>query len=604
MGMDPRRSLSRREALQLLGVTGAGLALAACGTGGQGQAKNPSKEYHGAWPYSMPPKGNYNLIAPVAILGDGPYIDLITPPMGYYYWRSGKWFNLMGESWGFDKSANTFTAKLRKGVKWDDGKPVTSKDLVTTLLVQRINKNAVWSYIDSVEATDDQTVVAHMSTPSTIVERYIVKAQIFSDAQYGEFARRAQQLFASGQDLDSPAGKSLQQDLQAFRPNNITASGPFKIDPGSLTNSQLTLVKNKSGLNADKIAFEKVVLYNGETPTVTPVVLQKKVDYATHGFPPATASQFLQEGIRILRPPTYGGNGLIFNFDKAPEFKDMRARQAIAYAVNRAQNAQVSLGKSAKAVKYMVGFSDVLVPKWVNSSEVSKLETYGFDQDKAGKLLEAAGWKKSGGGWHKPDGTPAEYEMLFPAEFADTSAATQDAAGQLTKFGIKVTPRSETFTQWPIDLAKGNFQLGAMVWGATTQPHPQFAYVVDLFRYNYVGASIGTNTATAANQGGKGMNFPLTQQTSRGMVDMQKLVIDSAMGLDETAQKKNVTEVALAFNELQPIITFHERYGNNPALEGTRVQSWPPDSDPIYDNAPYGDNFTVLLMYTGGLKPT
>jgi len=58
---------------------------------------------------------------------------------------------------------------------------------------------------------------------------------------------------------------------------------------------------------ADKAQFDKVVLYNGETNDVTPVVLSKNVDYATHGFPPATEKQFTSEGIRILRPPVYSG---------------------------------------------------------------------------------------------------------------------------------------------------------------------------------------------------------------------------------------------------------------------------------------------------------
>ena len=46
---------------------------------------------------------------------------------------------------------------------------------------------------------------------------------------------------------------------------------------------------------------------------ITPIVLQKKVDYATHGFPPATVDQFKAEGIRIARPPVYSGYGAFFN---------------------------------------------------------------------------------------------------------------------------------------------------------------------------------------------------------------------------------------------------------------------------------------------------
>jgi len=341
---------------------------------------------------------------------------------------------------------------------------------------------------------------------------------------------------------------------------------------------------------ADKVQFDKVVLYNGETNDVTPVVLSKNVDYATHGFPPATEKQFTSEGIRILRPPVYSGPALLFNLDKLKEFSDKRARQAIAYAINREDNGTVALADSGKGVKFMAGFSDNLVPDWISSADQAKLNRYEFSQQKAADLLQQAGWKKSGSAWQTPDGKNAEYEIAYPAEFADWSASATNAADQLTKFGIKVTPRSVTFTQEPIDVDKGNFQLAIQAWGASTQPHPTFSFIQDLFTHNI---------PTAANQGGRGMGFELKQ----GGLDLEQIVVNSGLGLDEAAQKDNVTKAALAFNDLLPMVPLFERYGNNPALSGKRVTGWPAEGDPILLNAPYGDNFTVMLIYLGRLKP-
>ena len=73
---------------------------------------------------------------------------------------------------------------------------------------------------------------------------------------------------------------------------------------------------------------------------------------------------------------------------------------------------------------------------------------------------------------------------------------------------------------------------------------------------------------------------------------------------DEAAQKKNVAQAALAFNELVPMIPLFERYGNNAALEGVRVASYPQDSDPLLLNALYGDNFAVMLLLSGQLQPS
>lgn len=591
--------LTRRELLKLIGVGATSTAvLAACGNAGTGSSKNPGKVFNGAWPYEVPPTGHFNIVNGVTngLLFGGIYGDIICPSAGMYYWKTGKWENLLGEKWSFDASANTFSLTLKSGLKWDDGKDVTSKDLADSLWVLWIMRNPMWNYFDTVEETDTHTVTVHMKVPSTIVERYVVRQYIYSSATFGQFADQAKSLYSSGQTLDTSAGKALAQSFQSFRPPKIIASGPFNIDIPTITNSQMELKKNPTGFAANTVAFEKVLLYNGETPVVTPIVLQKKIDYATHGFPPATVDQFKQERIRILRPPVYSGYGMYWNLGKWPEFRDVRVRQAMVYALNRTQSATVTMGQSATPVKYMTGFADQFVPDWMSASDIAKLNQYQFSTDKATQLLQQAGWTKSSGGqWMKADGSPAQYEILFPAEYADTSASAQDAASQYTKFGIKVTGRSETFTQTPLDFDKGNFDLMASGWGSSTSPHPYFAYVTNLLTDNY---------PISLNNGGRGMDFPLVQQTQQfGQVDLSQLITNSGLGLDQSNQKSLVTKIALVFNELMPCLPFSNRLGDNPALEGVRVQKWPADSDPILQNAPYGDNFTTMLILQGKLKP-
>src|SRR6185437_11863611 len=120
-------------------------------------------------------------------------------------------------------------------------------------------------------------------------------------------------------------------------PNGIISVGPFNVDMNSITNAQLTLTKVATAWNADQVKFDKITLYNGETPTVTPLVLAKKVDYATHGFAPATLQALDQEGVRLQQVPTYGGASILFNYGNAnvqKVFGDKRVRQALAMAVN------------------------------------------------------------------------------------------------------------------------------------------------------------------------------------------------------------------------------------------------------------------------------
>jgi len=596
-------AVSRRHVLQLFGIAGVGIAgigsLEACSPSSPDDAGSEAKksgEFHGAYPYQLPPKGHFNLGAGVldGIQQQSPYLDLIYPSAGMYYWADKKWEYLLAESNTLDEAAKTYTMKLRSGLTWSDGSPLTAKDVVSTFNLRWLMRQQDWTFLSDVKAQDDTTVVFTIGTPSTVLERFILRAPILPDSVYKDWATKAETIRKAKGSLDSGEGKQVNADFQKFRPENPVVSGPFNYDPKTMTNAQMTLVKNDKGLFADKIGFSKVVLYNRETSDITPVVMNKDVDYATHGFAVASEKTFQQNGFRILRPPVYSGPSLVFNYTTRPEFSDARVRQAIAYVLDRNENGTVALGDSGKPCKFMAGFSDILVPDWITDADQKKLQAYEKDLDKATQLLQQAGWKKSGDKWQTPAGKPAAYDIKFPTEFADWNPAATNAADQLNKFGFNITKRGITFTQLNPDVLAGKFDIAIQGWGASNHPHPYFAFVQDLYTFNYV---------IAANQGGKGMNFPLKQTTSAGPIDLQAVVDKSAQGLNVDEQKKNITAAAQAFNELLPIIPLWERYGNNPALEGKRVAKFPADDDPILKNAPYADNFVIMYMYQGKVAP-
>ena len=554
-------------------------------------APTPSgKAFNGAWPYQLPPAGHWNsYVANANTLGI--YWDLIQQPLAMYYWANNDWMPLLATDWKI-VPPDTFEVTLRQGVKWSDGSDFTARDVIATFQVGRLFNWTVWNYIDRIEASGDHTVTFHMSKPSTVVPRYILRERIRDYSTYGKWSDQVEALVNAGKNRDSEEWKKLFADFEQFRPQEMVASGPFKVDQNSMTESQLTLVKIPTAWNASAVGFDQIVLFNGETPTVTPIVLARQVDYATHGFPPATEKAFIDQGLRVLRPPTYAGPALLFNYATMKAIAPKEVRQAIAHAFRREDAAAVALGASAVPPKSMAGFSDHLVPQWMSEADQQKLNSYPYDPAKAESLLLEIGYTKgSDGVWVSRDGERMEYDLSVPAEFADNSAAAVSIAEQLTQFGIKTTVRMVTFTQHPIEVDEGKFQMAVRGWGAA-HPHPHFSFAADVFTHN-----------TLAKEKGGGMNFPLTQQTSMGELDLEKLVVDSADGLDEDAQKALVTQTALAFNELLPIIPIYERYGNNPVLDGVRVVGWPPDGDPIYANSPYADSFVIMLMYEGKLQP-
>jgi peptide/nickel transport system substrate-binding protein len=649
------RSLSRRR---FAGVSAGAFAAAMLGgaalpsMGHVVMAQDGGKEFHSAYPFDEPPKGHFNSFASTGSILQGPttvYGDLIISPLAMFYWATQTWEPLLATDWAFIKSgasaatpgasavasaiasavaspvaspiaspatgggldgvsalagkaaivappgADTFVVKLREGVIWSDDSAFTAKDVVDTFWCLRIMSNVVWNFIDDVQAVDDHTVSFHMSVPATVVERYVIRASNPRPSSiYADWAQKSRDLFSSGKTMDDPEGKQLLDQFNQFRPDKVIATGLYTIDIPSITGAQMTLPKNPKAWNADKALFDKIINYNGETDTITPVVLAKEVDYATHGFAPASTEQMIASGIRILRPPTYAGAALYMNIGKlSAAFGDEKVRQGLAHAINRDQSGTVSLGPSGVGVKLMAGFSDNSVPLWVPDPSV--LNAYENDADKASALLQEAGWSKNGDKWKTPDGNDAKFELTFPAEFADYSATGSDLADQLTNWGIETTPRAITYTQQPVDMDKGDFELGIQGWGSSNNPHPHFSFVVPFLTRNY---------PIAKNNGGRGIDFPLEQDTKvAGKVNIEQLITDSARGLDTEKQKAEVTTIAQVFNELLPCIPLYERYGNNAALEGVRVKAWPADDDPLLKNAFYADGIPTLLMYTGKIEP-
>lgn len=583
-----RYSVTRRRFLRDATLTSLGVVAAACtpaatpGTASpSGAASAKGGQFNGAWPYDLPPKGHYNYFAASGAITQGSiWQDMFLPPLATYMWNDAKWAYWLAESSSL--SGNVFTVKLRPNIKWSDGVAFSSKDVVTTFTVGRMDSLPIWNYIDKVEADGDLGVKFTYKTPSSLGERNILRVSIKPDSVYGAIAKKAADFYAGGKTTSSPELVALRAEKDALRPEPVSV-GPYKIDKASVTEAQLTMPRNDGGLFASQVNFDKIVVYQGETAQVTPLVLAGDIDYATHGFPLATDKAFVDAGIRVIRGPGYTGPAIFFHWEKAAAFQDKRLRQAVALAINKEESAKVTYGDSAKAQKFMAGISDNLVPLWISSADQAKLKSYAFDVSAAAALMTAAGYAKGSDGIYAKDGKKLEFEMYFPSDFADWSSAADHAQKSLNTFGIKIVPRGAISSQQLPDVNNGNFQIAIRAWG-TGNPHPQGSFIQDLRTHNTIAAA-------------GGMKYPLKQ----GNTDFDALIVKMGEGFDTNAQKPAVTEAALAFNDLLPIIPLWERYGNNPVNDKKRVTGWKPDGDPIYKNPWSTDAFTTFLIMDGTL---
>ena len=549
-------------------------------------------EFHPAWPYDPPPTGHFNSYVNGGF-AMGIYQDLMEPGLFIYKWVEGTWIPLAGKEWKW-KDDKTLEVKIIEGAKWSDGSAYTSKDVVDSMMIYRLLNTTVWRSLTDVKAVDDTTVDFLLKDPSNIVPRYIFRdSKIHASSVYGDWAKKVTDLVAAGKKPEDTEWKALLDEFTKFRPDDMVVLGPYKIDKASITEAQMLWNKVSTSYWADKVKFDRMVNYNGETPVVTPLVLSGDVDYATHGFPPATVKEFISKGYRVLRPPVRNGPTIGFNMAVHP-FEIKEFRQAIAYAIDRKQNGQVAFGDSGVPVEYMAGMSDTFADHWLSDEVKGKLNHYAYDQKKAEDMLTKLGFKRdSDKVWLDDKGKRIEVEFLFQEEFADWSGAAKNACEQLTDFGIKCTGRSITYTQFDQEANSGKFQLASLHFGSGN-PHPSFSFSASFRDYNPAKSGVGDPTKP-------GIDFDLKQKTDvEGDVDLNALIDDSGKGADEAAQKEAIGKLALAYNELLPAIPLWERYGNNP-VPSRFAAGWLPDTDPIYQNSPYGDSFVVIQILDGTL---
>jgi peptide/nickel transport system substrate-binding protein len=495
-------------------------------------------------------------------------------------------------------TTNLLTIKLRPGLKWSDGSPLTAQDLAGTYDLYWALQNGTWDVINDVIPRDETTVEFQLSTPSLSALRLLLRSYAPAPrSQYGPWMDRARALRLQHRDPERDEVKRLVDELLAFKPDDAVVYGPYRIDTESITEAQLQLVKNPGGYNADKVGFEKLLVYYGETAASVPLMLAGELDYSTHAYTPSDLAAFAQlPDVEIIRGPNGTGPGLWFNQSVAPlDRKELR--QAFAYVIDRRENARVALGDAAQPIAKLAGFPDEAIDQWLSPQAAARLNGYPKDLPKAEALLTGLGFKRGPDGiWADQQGRPLAFEIAVPADFADWLAAAENAAQQLSAFGLQTVVRGYQSAERATIQKEGRYQILMDLSTYYIPPYPfaSYSYMLDKPRNNPEGAS-----------GEQGMSWPWRQVGPDGKpVYVPELLRGAATGLDLDAQKPYVEQLALLVNDQLPILPLFQRYSTDPINTTARVTGWLPLNDTIYQNNQGSDNYVSIQLLDGTLKPS
>jgi peptide/nickel transport system substrate-binding protein len=280
----------------------------------------------------------------------------------------------LAESWTASADGLEYTFKLRKNVKFHDGTPFNA-DAVVYSLSRQFKKdhpeygNGPWKYwgymdmdniIKDVVAVDNLTVKISLKKPEA------------------PFIANLAMNFSS---IVSPtAAKKYGKDFSS----NPVGTGPFKF-VSWVKDDNIVLERNPSYWG-QKAYLDRVILKVIPDATARYLALKKgEADLIDFPNPSDIAAIEGDTNLKVVKQAGMNVGYLALNTQKKP-FTDKRVRQAINYAVNKAEILTAvygALGVSAK---------NPLPPDMWGYNK--SIEEYGYNPEKAKQLLAEAGYPK------------------------------------------------------------------------------------------------------------------------------------------------------------------------------------------------------------------
>ena len=390
------------------------------GTETPSTGKTPGAEtvFAGGWPYETVPSGHFNMFIAKAIELKF-YRELHQLPLATYKAVDEEYVPMLATEWNLSDDNKFLNVMLRDDVNWRSGEKFTSKDVVATFLTYRLVGDPVWNYIDGVEAVSDTEVKFSIADETIMLYRYILRKPMVDYETYGKYSDGIADLVKDGKDKTSKEWEALANDFTNFRPEIANATGPYYLDAANISQSNIALLKNDKSFLADTVNFDKVIVYNGDVADLTPLVLNKEVDYLTHQFPAPSMESFKNVGYATIQGIGNDGIGMYINEAVKP-LDQKEVRQALAYIIDRNRVGEFALPGVTRGTKYISGLGDNMTEDWVDAS---KLTDYSVNPDKAKELLLAAGLTEKDGKWFLADGKQFELSLQAPSTWSDAATA-------------------------------------------------------------------------------------------------------------------------------------------------------------------------------------
>ncbi|MGY5539173.1 ABC transporter substrate-binding protein [Vibrio brasiliensis] len=492
------------------------------------------------------------------------YHGIMFEPLMVFNNMTGKTDFRLAESYAYSDDLKTITLKLKPGLKWSDGTPLTAEDVVYSFMLTKeapaFDQKGIWSgkNLQTITSTDETTVVFQLekadSTFAWNLERYhIVPKHIWSKVN----------------------------DLTTFTNPNPVGSGPMTVVK-YLKPQQMELCRNPNYYLEGRPYLDCVNFrsYN-DNSQIQPALIKGEIDWGSN-FIADVESTFVAQD-KANNHFWYPANDAIHLYvnTKQKPFDDLRVRQALSMALDREAIVDIA-AYGYPTANYNPGGIAELYKTHIDQSVNQK---YGYltqyDAEKAKSLLDEAGLvDKNGDGYRdNADGSNISFDIEVVNGWTDWIQVVQMVTEYFEEVGIKANVKTVDWAVYDKNLKESNYTM-SINWSMVAT-NPILAYQ-EYFSTSRIGKTW---------HAGHGVNSP----------EIDNLI-------DSFGKIGNPQEQEAVISELQEFtaqnMPFIPLFSNPTWFQYStkKVVGWPNEKDPYVQPVWYDGGKRVIILNNLHLK--
>jgi peptide/nickel transport system substrate-binding protein len=328
--------------------------------------------------------------------------------------------------WKQSDDGLTVTFHTVANAKWSDGQPLTADDVASTFtMIKKYSDGptGAWAgsvtFLKSIEATDDTTVVANYEQPSGTALFDLGLTPILPPQVWDQYAIG-----------DGKALRTFANEPENGQP--LVGGGPFVMT--EYRKNDIALFERNPNWYGTEPAIDGFGLqfFRDEDAMIT-ALKTDQLD-AINEIPPTSVDTLRSAGMRVYVGQALSLRDFIINVDPHKtdhrELLNPKVREAMEYAIDRDSIVQTAwLGYASPGTSIVPAGNATGGTEWHDTS----IQPLPFDVDKANQILDSLGYRMGSDDVRVADGHPMSYQVVFPQD----EEGAGDRAFQIIQQGFK-----------------------------------------------------------------------------------------------------------------------------------------------------------------------